>query len=280
MEHKNMSSNQNTNNTWRLIGAILLILLLLLLWMMGRGPGQAGCCGDAAPAVPVAAAPVAPIAAPALVPAKVNAAWDGSKITLTGEVASDADKKRIVDAAIAAYGAGNVVDQLTVKAGLGALAGITLTGIVPSDAEKTARGDAATKAFAPLGVDNQLVVQAPVAAAPAEKAPDCSKAMELRVQFATNKADITSEGKRYLDNVVKCVTGPMLVGGHTDNRGGDAINMPLSQARADAVKAYLLSKGVKDALLGTQGFAASKPIADNATAQGRARNRRIELTAK
>jgi OOP family OmpA-OmpF porin len=212
----------------------------------------------------------------------VNAAWDGSKITLSGEVGSEADKKKLVDAATAAYGAGNVIDQLTVKAGLGALGGVRLTGTATSDADKAARGDAAVKAFAPASVDNQLVVQgvqAPVAAADA-KAPDCSKAMQLQVEFATNRADVTDAGKRYLDDVLKCITGPMLVGGHTDNRGSDATNAKLSSARASAVKTYLVSKGVKDDLLSTQGFGASKPVADNATSEGRAKNRRIELTAK
>lgn len=277
------SSSSSPNNSWRLIVAILLILLLVLLWLMGYDPNQAGCCGTDAATKPAAApaASVAPTAPVALSPAKLTAAWDGSKITLTGELASEADKKKIIDAASAAYGAGNVIDQLTVKSGLGALAGITLTGNAVSDADKAARGDAAVKAFAPVTVDNQLLVPAPVAAAaPAEKAPDCSKAMQLNVEFATGSAQVTAAGKRYLDEVVKCITAPMLVGGHTDNRGSDATNAKLSAARASAVKAYLVSKGVKDELLSTQGFGPSKPVADNATAEGRAKNRRIELTAK
>jgi OmpA-OmpF porin, OOP family len=104
--------------------------------------------------------------------------------------------------------------------------------------------------------------------------------MQLQVEFATSSATVTDAGKRYLDDVLKCITGPMLVGGHTDNRGSDATNAKLSSARASAVKTYLVSKGVKDDLLSTQGFGASKPVADNATSEGRAKNRRIELTAK
>lgn len=274
-----MSSSQSSN-TWRLIGAILLVLLLILLWMMGRGPGQPGCCGDVATTTP-AAVPAPPAVVPAPVAAKVNAAWDGKKVTLTGEVATDADKQRLVDAATASYGAGNVIDQLTVKAGLAALAGVTLTGTVPSDAEKTSRGDAAAKAFAPAAIDNQLAVQAPAAPAVAvEKAPDCGKVMQLQVSFATGSAAITPQGKRYLDDVVKCVSGPMQVSGHTDNVGSAALNAKLSAARANAVKAYLVGKGVKAEQLSTKGFGASKPIADNRSAAGRAKNRRIELTAK
>jgi OmpA-OmpF porin, OOP family len=127
------------------------------------------------------------------------------------------------------------------------------------------------------------VVAAAPAPAPAvaeAKAPDCSKAMQLRVSFATGSAVITPQGKRYLDAVVQCVKGPMLVGGHTDDVGSEALNAKLSAARANAVKTYLVGKGVKSDLLSTQGFGASKPVAKNTTPAGRASNRRIELTAK
>lgn len=268
------SSNQGSN-TWRLIGAIVLVLLLLVLWWMGRGPSPAGCCGDVVPPPPVVAAPIA---------AKINAVWDGTKITLTGELATEADKKRLLDAANASYGVGNVIDKLTVRAGLAALASVTLTGMVPSEADKTERGEAAAKAFAPATIDNQLLIKAPlapvVAAVAQAVAPDCSKAMQLRVTFDTGSAALTSEDKRYLDDVVKCVTSPMLVGGHTDNVGGDASNLVLSNQRAASVKDYLVGKGVASNLLSTQGFGERKPMADNGSAEGRASNRRIELTAK
>jgi outer membrane protein OmpA-like peptidoglycan-associated protein len=287
-------SSSPVSNTWRLVGAVLLILLLIVLWMMGRGPNQAGCCGDVAAVAPTAAPTVAPpapaAAAPAVVLARVLAQYEGNKVTLLGEVSSDAEKKRLVDAAIVGHGAGNVVDQLTVKSGLAALDKITLSGNVPTEADKSARADAAAKTYAPTAIDNQLLVTGPVStpAAPpppapvvAEaKAPDCSKAMQLRVSFATGSAVITPQGKRYLDAVVQCVKGPMLIGGHTDNVGSEALNAKLSAARANSVKTYLVSKGVKNALLTTQGFGASKPVAKNSTPAGRASNRRIELTAK
>lgn len=286
------------SNTWRLVGAVLLILLLILLWMMGRGPNQAGCCGDVAAiasTIAPAAAPTTPppvVAAPALVLARVLAQYEGSKVTLVGEVSSDAEKKRLVDAATASHGAGNVVDLLTVKTGLAPLDKITLSGNVPSEADKSARADAAAKIFAPTTIDNQLLVTGPVAAAPVPsppppapvvaeaKAPDCSKAMQLRVSFATGSAAITPQGKRYLDAVIQCVKSPMLVGGHTDNVGSEALNAKLSAARASSVKTYLVSKGVKNDLLSTKGFGATKPVAKNSTPAGRASNRRIELTAK
>ena len=63
--------------------------------------------------------------------------------------------------------------------------------------------------------------------------------------------------------------------GHTDSLGDEELNFTLSQARADSVKSYLVSKGVPDTALSTQGFGASAPIADNGTRAGRSQNRRV-----
>jgi outer membrane protein OmpA-like peptidoglycan-associated protein len=65
--------------------------------------------------------------------------------------------------------------------------------------------------------------------------------------------------------------------GHTDNQGSAALNKKLSQARANAVKAYLKKKGVAESRLNAVGFGLEKPIADNKTAAGRAKNRRVEM---
>jgi outer membrane protein OmpA-like peptidoglycan-associated protein len=65
--------------------------------------------------------------------------------------------------------------------------------------------------------------------------------------------------------------------GHTDNNGSDDINIPLSEKRADAVKNYLLGKGLGVNRIETRGYGSSKPVADNSTAAGRGRNRRVEI---
>ncbi len=65
--------------------------------------------------------------------------------------------------------------------------------------------------------------------------------------------------------------------GHTDNVGGAKYNMKLSLGRAAAVKAYLVSKGIPAARITTKGFGFTKPVADNSTPEGRAKNRRIEF---
>ena len=65
--------------------------------------------------------------------------------------------------------------------------------------------------------------------------------------------------------------------GHTDNSGSDAVNIPLSEKRAQAVEAYLLKKGLKTNRIEAKGYGSEKPIADNNTAIGKSKNRRVEI---
>ena len=65
--------------------------------------------------------------------------------------------------------------------------------------------------------------------------------------------------------------------GHTDNIGTDAYNMGLSDRRWESVKTYVVSKGIDGGRISGEGFGESKPIADNKTAEGRAKNRRVEI---
>ncbi len=67
------------------------------------------------------------------------------------------------------------------------------------------------------------------------------------------------------------------VRGYTDNQGREAFNRTLSQNRADAVKAWLVERGIDGARLTGKGFGPDNPVADNTTAEGRAENRRIEF---
>jgi OOP family OmpA-OmpF porin len=105
-----------------------------------------------------------------------------------------------------------------------------------------------------------------------------------RVEFATNKDKI--EGAKsfaVLDAVAGAMKGhPEIflveVAGHTDNAGGAADNRTLSQKRAEAVVAYLKSKGTEDHRIQAKGYGPDKPIADNKTAGGRQKNRRVEFT--
>jgi OOP family OmpA-OmpF porin len=68
--------------------------------------------------------------------------------------------------------------------------------------------------------------------------------------------------------------------GHTDNIGGAASNLALSQHRAEAVKTYLVSAGIDAKRLTAKGFGLTVPVSDNATPEGRARNRRVVFATK
>ncbi len=101
------------------------------------------------------------------------------------------------------------------------------------------------------------------------------------VTFATGSAVLTDEAKVVLDKMAGLLNGApdvnVEVQGHTDNTGSAAANTRLSGARAEAVRAYLESKGVAAARLSAKGYGPTSPIAENTTAAGRAQNRRVEL---
>lgn len=120
------------------------------------------------------------------------------------------------------------------------------------------------------------VAPAPTVAAAA--GAGCADALKLAVSFSTGSAVLSAEGKKSLDGMVDCIKAKAVnVIGHTDNVGGDTLNLALSQKRANAVVAYLAGKGVPAANMAARGEGEAKPVADNATAAGRATNRRMEI---
>ncbi len=102
------------------------------------------------------------------------------------------------------------------------------------------------------------------------------------VNFQTGKSELTPESQVILDAVASSLVVnddiKVRVGGHTDNTGSAALNKRLSAARAEAVRQYLISKGVAADRLTAAGYGPSQPVASNKTAAGRAQNRRVELT--
>jgi OOP family OmpA-OmpF porin len=101
------------------------------------------------------------------------------------------------------------------------------------------------------------------------------------IEFETGSAGIKQGSYKLLDEIFESavVAEGLKLGvyGHTDNKGSDDVNGPLSQKRAEAVKAYLLKKGLKLNQIEVKGYGAEKPIADNNTEAGRSKNRRVEI---
>jgi len=114
-------------------------------------------------------------------------------------------------------------------------------------------------------------------------APDaCAGRMVLRgIEFAFNKAEISGSSTVILDVAVdqlqRCPKIPMEIDGHTDSIGAEDYNMGLGQRRAEAVKGYLVSKGVSANRLTARSFGETRPVASNDTEEGRQANRRVEL---
>ncbi|WP_409558081.1 OmpA family protein [Acinetobacter sp.] len=101
------------------------------------------------------------------------------------------------------------------------------------------------------------------------------------IEFESGSSVLATSGIQILDEMVSAlnkVRGKKIrIIGHTDSSGDTNKNLILSQQRAESVKAYLIAKNIPVHLLTTKGSGSSKPVADNATAEGRKRNRRIEF---
>lgn len=99
--------------------------------------------------------------------------------------------------------------------------------------------------------------------------------------FQTGKSELSQTARARLDTVAVALKQAsdrhIVIEGYTDDTGSDAVNLPLSEARAEEVKMYLISRGIPEANVSTQGFGPTRPIASNKTVEGRATNRRVEI---
>jgi OmpA-OmpF porin, OOP family len=155
------------------------------------------------------------------------------------------------------------------------------TAAVGCDGAIVAAPAAAAAPMAP-----KAAAPAPAAAAPAA-APAPMPVAAAKVTYASDaffdfdKAVLKPEGKAKLDDLVGKVKGinleVIIAVGHTDAVGSDAYNQKLSVKRSEAVKAYLVSKGIEKNRVYTEGKGEAQPVADNKTRDGRAKNRRVEI---
>lgn len=264
----------------------------------------------------VAPAPMQPAAStqPAAPVAQANPRFgfenvDG-KVTVSGQVASDADKTRLWDALKSNFGEGNLsgnitVDPATLPAGwldklIAALPELKAKGLKfgfngdklsidtsgMSEADRFTVSDKLRSLFG--GFEISGLWDRAAAALSGLKAgfsgDDLVKALNLmNIYFDTGSATITRDSLETLTSAANAIkqapAGTKIeVGGHTDNTGDAAANVTLSQQRADAVVAKLAELGVAADTLSAKGYGQEKPRASNDTEEGRAQNRRIEFS--
>lgn len=226
-----------------------------------------------------------------------------NKVVVSGTVPDEATRAAILARVRSVYGADRVVDQL----GVGPLVAppnwtqqvqsvitpelkkitqgqlrisgnvVELMGSVANEAERqTVVSDMVTALANPTyTVRNGLRV-----GSPGQEQLDAALANRI-IEFQLGNAELTESGRRLLDEllpVLQQFSGRRFeVVGHTDSDGTRAANIALSQARANAVRDYLVRAGIPGDRIVTSGFGPDKPVADNETAEGRARNRRIEF---
>ena len=238
----------------------------------------------------------------------------GETITLSGNIRSEAHRKRLLFASAEAVGDGNVVDQLQLNpatfsapesfAQIDSIAAVIsrfapgITGEVSlmgadlavsatagSDAVRDyllASTDAARSAG--LRVTESIVVALPPNATMALQAELDKLIDEVRerVVFASGDSELTPDAKQTLDKVAAQISdfSDLLVEieGHTDNVGRASVNEQLSQNRANAVRNYLTQSAVDSSRLIAVGYGHRRPIDDNDTAEGRQANRRVHFT--
>lgn len=138
--------------------------------------------------------------------------------------------------------------------------------------------------YEPAPAGEPRVAEAPPPAGDAPVKVSVNQAGSLVFQgvlFDFDRASIRPEFTAVLDGLATILQRhaklAVEVQGHTDSTGGHAYNQGLSERRANAVKGYLLEQGVAAGRLTTRGFSFDRPVADNATREGRARNRRVEI---
>ncbi|PWW48681.1 OmpA family protein [Melaminivora alkalimesophila] len=167
-------------------------------------------------------------------------------------------------AAIGAVTGGNAGTGAVIGAGVGALGSYIWSQRMERQRQDMQAATQGTGVTVTQTADNQLKLDIP-----------------SDISFATNRADIQPNFQPILDQFAEGLrnnpNAEVRIIGHTDSTGTDAINNPLSVERATSTRNYLTARGVSGARIHVEGRGSREPIASNDTAEGRARNRRVEI---
>ena len=287
------------------LGWLLGVLLIPLLFgWLGWGALKPN-VNISAPNISVTA-PSLPV--PGLNLAPLSIQRNGNDFTLTGELPDLATKNSLLAELKGVLGSSvNLIDKLTISSRVRApdLSGIapeftaaagitnfgfnlvgdtlTLTGTAPSVEVKAGVEAAGRAAWPSVQISNNIDVKGAVAAGSCGNLQaDITSALRTPIAYQHAESSLTSSAKTELTaiaNAIKaCPDARVTVIGHTDNTGSDGVNIPLSDKRARSVADYLVSQGVPAGSVSSRGEGSSAPVASNDTADGRAQNRRTEIT--
>lgn len=234
---------------------------------------------------------------------------DGRDVTLTGAAPAAELRAKAGALASAVWGVRTVDNQLKVDsmAAAPAVASDPAATQTPAataeEAAVAAVADSQTEVPAPVDepaetaateTETETNAEAAVGTTPAESAEaaavNCQQQFnrllegKTSVLFESNRSVIKAAGRDLLQEIAtvaeSCPAVAIEIGGHTDSRGSDALNQRLSEARARVVKNVLAELGMRESAMTAVGYGDTKPLADNASAAGRAQNRRVELIVK
>lgn len=230
------------------------------------------------------------------------AAPDAAPVVVAGTVADEASKAALLARLRELYGNDRVLDQLTIgtvstpanwdvylqKLINGNLKLISKGQLKVDGTQVSLRGDVANEAQrqqiasdVASSLNPTYVVNNGLRVVASEQSVLDAALANRIIEFESGKATLTESGQGILDQMSaalqKLKDKKVEVIGHTDNAGSRAHNLALSQARAEAVKTYVIGKGVVAANISVSGEGPDRPVADNNSAEGRARNRRIEF---
>ena len=179
--------------------------------------------------------------------------------------------------AATAVAAGSGADQLFWSSVEAQGQHVLLTGAAPDFEAKQSAGQRAVDVVGVTSVDNQIAVIGEAGTCQAEFDRFLA---EERVTFKSGRADLSEGSLPLLGLLAAAVRNcdvRVEIAAHTDAEGDSAINLKLSQRRAEAVRRYLAGSGVSAELLTAKGYGETQPIADNRSAKGREANRRVEI---
>jgi len=246
---------------------------------------------------------------------KTDLAWRATRepngmVTIEGEAPDDASRLRIVEIAQQIFAGSSVTDNMKIVGassepwssaahlGLEEMARLKRGEVAISGKELVIRGAAESDQVAndirsvlstdlPPGFKSRDEIS--VMSADERAADSCQTLMRQAsakgtINFARAKADLTADSTDTLRDLAQianaCPTFKIQIEGHTDAEGTDERNQRLSDRRARAVADFLAQNGVDPRRLAAIGYGATRPIADNSTPEGRAKNRRIEFTVR